>query len=374
VRGEDGDVTRSRTPDKLERRVVAAAEAALAAQGFVSAIDVLTGMGWLPPGSVDRWRQGRVECLERVITASLPKISRAMAEFRRWAVTRELRPSETAYVARTRDRRPLRFSVSGDAAIERAYSTHWVSPRLSAARRKRLAERQSRPPDLVVISPINDWTCTLCAGTGGLLMMEDAGPVCLRCADMDHLVFLPAGDAALTRRAKQASRLSAVVVRFSRARRRYERQGVLVEEDALAAAEQACLADEEARRRRRERAAAARVDEDETFQTAFASEIVRLFPGCPNDRAAAIARHAGKRRSGRVGRTASGRALEEGAVTLAVVASVRHLDTGYDELLMQGVDRAAARDAVRDDVDRILEQWRPSPPFRPSIVARSDDI
>ena len=47
----------------------------------------------------------------------------------------------------------------------------------------------------------------------------------LRTAD---LVFLPAGNATLSRRAKQASRLSAVVVRFSRARKRYERQGVLV--------------------------------------------------------------------------------------------------------------------------------------------------
>ena len=249
-------VTRSRTRDKVERRVVAAAEAALAAQGFVSAIDVLTGLGWLPPGNVDRWRQGRVDCLEPVTTASLPKISRAMAAFRGWAVARELRPSETAYVARTRDRRPLRFSSSGDPAVEGAYSTHWVSSGLSEAKRKRLAERHSRPPDLVVISPVNDWTCTACAGTGGLLMMENAGPVCLRCADMDHLVFLPAGDAALTRRAKQASRLSAVVVRFSRARRRYERQGVLVEEAALAAAEQACLADGDARQRRRKRAEA----------------------------------------------------------------------------------------------------------------------
>jgi hypothetical protein len=50
---------------------------------------------------------------------------------------------------------------------------------------------------------------------------------------MDHLVFLPSGDAALTRRAKANSRLSAVVVRFSRAGKRYERQGILVEEHAL---------------------------------------------------------------------------------------------------------------------------------------------
>jgi hypothetical protein len=72
----------------------------------------------------------------------------------------------------------------------------------------------------------------------------------------------------------------------------------------------------------------------------------------------AIARHAGTRSTGRVGRTAAGRALDERAVTLAVVASVRHLDSAYDELLMTGTDRAEARDAVRLEVDQILEQWR----------------
>jgi hypothetical protein len=57
------------------------------------------------------------------------------------------------------------------------------------------------------------------------------------CAEMNHLVYLPAGDAALTRRAKKGSNLSAVVVRFSRARKRYERHGILVEEEALERAE-----------------------------------------------------------------------------------------------------------------------------------------
>ncbi|MGH8777380.1 MAG: DUF2293 domain-containing protein, partial [Jiangellaceae bacterium] len=234
----------------------------------------------------------------------------------------------------------------------------WVSPELPVAKRQRLADRQSRPPDLVVISPVNEWTCTTCSGTGALLMMEEAGPVCMRCADLDRLVFLPAGDAALTRRAKKASRLSAVVVRFSRSRGRYERQGLLVEEEALAAAEQACLADEEVRRRRRERDEPARARHDEAFHVAFGSEISRLFPGCPPKRAAAIARHAATRDSGRVGRTGAGRALDERAITLAVVASVRHIDTAYDDLLMAGVDRSDARERVRDDVDRVLENWR----------------
>ena len=238
----------------IDRRVIRAAEAALAKRKFVTAIDVLVGVGWLEPRRVDEWRQGRVDYLERVTVANLGKISTAMRSFRRWAQARGLRPSETAYLARTRDRRPLRFSKSGDPSIERAYRTHWVSPELSEKKRARLAERESRPPELVVVSPLGDFTCSLCGeGQGGWLMMEDDAPVCMACADMEHLVFLPSGDAALTRRARAGSRLSAVVVRFSRSRRRFERQGILVEEQALDGAELECLADGEARARRRER-------------------------------------------------------------------------------------------------------------------------
>ena len=83
-------------------------------------------------------------------------------------------------------------------------------PRMAAA---------AKPPDLLVIMPVRDWVCARCTGTGGLLTMDDAGPLCMTCADLDHLVFFGAGDAALTRRAKQASALSAVVVRWSRSRK-----------------------------------------------------------------------------------------------------------------------------------------------------------
>lgn len=226
------------------------------------------------------------------------------------------------------------------------------------AERRRLAEPPRSPSDLVVISPIKDWTCAQCGGTGDLLLMEDAGPICMRCADMDHLVFLPAGDSALTRRSRKASGLAAIVVRFSRARKRYERQGALVEEGALEQAESQCLADADARARRREREGARRAGQDVEFQRKLAGEIMRLFPGCPGERARAVARHAGARGSGRVGRSAAGRSLDPRAVELAVAASVRHRDTSYDELLMSGVPRAEARERVGPEVERIVEGWR----------------
>ncbi len=68
-------------------------------------------------------------------------------------------------------------------------------------------------------------------------MMENEGPSCMNCAGLGDLVFLPAGDAKLTRLVKAKSQRTAVVVRFSRSRKRYERQGLLVERSALSGRE-----------------------------------------------------------------------------------------------------------------------------------------
>jgi hypothetical protein len=228
---------------------------------------------------------------------------------------------------------------------------------LKDQKRRHATEARDSAPDLVVIQPLRDWTCAECKGSGDLLIMDEPGPLCLACADLDHLVFLPAGDAALTRRAKKASGLSAVVVRWSRTRKRYERQGLLVEDAALEQAEQQCLADEEVRLRRRDRDRERRAVEDVELAAKMASEIRRLFPRCPAPRAEAIARHTSLRGSGRVGRSAAGRSLDETAITLAVAASVRHEDTNYDSLLMSGVGRAEARDRTRPAVDRVLASW-----------------
>ena len=223
---------------KLNDRVMKAAEAALAARKYVSALDVLVGIGWLDRGAIKRWQQGRIDYLESVVQTNLPRISEAMELFRSWAAAQGLTPSETHYVARSPSRQTLRFSGSGNPTIEKLYRTHWVSGELSTKDREHLAERAGRAPELVVIQPLNDtWNCHRCGGTGGLLIMENPGPACLRCTGLADLEFLSAGNALLTRRAKAKSSRHAVVVRFSRNRRRYERQGLLVEPRALAEAQ-----------------------------------------------------------------------------------------------------------------------------------------
>jgi hypothetical protein len=341
----------------LESRVVAAAVEALRRQKFVSAVDVCVGLGWLHGTAVTSWRQGRVDRLEECLPVQADRVSQVHEYLRSWAQRQGLTATETDYIAATRDRRQLRFTREGDPAAEQAWRATWAAADLPARQRERI----SAAPDLVVVQPVNDWTCAECAETGGLLIMDDDQPLCMSCADMDHLVFLPAGDAALTRRAKKGSRLSAVVVRWSKTRKRYERKGLLVEEPALDEAEQQCFADEDARLRRRERDGERRADQDVELQARFAEQIARLFPGCPKERAEAIAGHAAVRGSGRVGRSAAGRNLDATAITLAVVASVRHLDTDYDELLMSGVARMDARERIRPAIDEVLRGWEAGP-------------
>jgi hypothetical protein len=215
--------------------------------------------------------------------------------------------------------------------------------------------------DLKVFITTKESTCDECGEELGrkawIILAEEKGALCLSCADLDHLVFLAAGDAALTRRSRKHSTLVAVVLRWSRARKRYERQGLLVEEEALDKAEQECLADVDARERRKEREAARRAELDRQYVERFATRVRELYPGCPPGREEDIAEHACLKYSGRVGRSAAAKSLDENAIRLAVTAHVRHAETGYDALLAQGFDRWDARAQVEGDVARVLSQW-----------------
>jgi hypothetical protein len=216
--------------------------------------------------------------------------------------------------------------------------------------------------DLTVFVTVSESSCSECGEDLGrkawITLVEDKGALCLSCADLDHLVFLPAGNAALTRRSRKHSTLSAVVLRWSRARKRYERQGLLVETEALDRAEQECLADEEVRARRREREAARRAELDREYVREFSERVRELYPRCPPGREVTIAEHACLKYSGRVGRSAAARSFDEEAIRLAVVAHVRHAETPYDDLLASGHERWEARAEVEGAVARVLEQWQ----------------
>jgi hypothetical protein len=224
------------------------------------------------------------------------------------------------------------------------------------------ATRKSQEEEIKVFISNRDSTCDECGeGLGRkawITLVRDIGALCLSCADLDHLVFLASGDAALTRRARKHSHLSAVVLKFSRARRRYERQGLMIEEAALDQAEQECLSDFEVRALRKEREAARRAKLDDKYVDQFTHKIRELFPRMETGREQGIAEHACLKYSGRIGRSGAAKSLDEKAVLLAVIAHIRHRETNYDELLGRGWERSDARGAVAERIDEILERWK----------------
>lgn len=224
-------------------------------------------------------------------------------------------------------------------------------------------QAQSKTNDIVVFMVRRETKCAECGQglfDGNLLRMEDNRPLCMDCADLGHLEFLGSGNMALTRRATKHSPLRAVVVRWARARKRYERQGILVTPEAIEQAEAECLADQERRARQRERAAERREVEDREYEAAVTERLRELFPGCPTEEANRIAIWTCRKHSGRVGRSAAAKELHPDALRLAVVAHIRHEHTKYDKLLMKMGNRQWARAQVRRKIEQVLAAWERS--------------
>src|SRR5256712_5823672 len=165
----------------------------------------------------------------------------------------------------------------------------WLSVRRSVTNRgdeqgmKTNSDNATLPgSDIVVFSIVRETACSECSAElwkGSFLRMENGKPLCMECADLDHLVYVPRGDTALTRRSRKYSTLSAVVVRFSRTRRRYERQGILVEPGAVERGGEECLSGEKQLRLARERAAAARERQGQPKNPRFSRALRSPFGG-----------------------------------------------------------------------------------------------
>src|ERR1017187_1925546 len=316
----------------LQERVEQAAKTALNRDGSVGPLELFQEMRLLQPVHVEGWRKGN-ECyrvLQPWIQVGPEKFQKTIRHFQEWVKQHDLRPIEATYTRRGPGGiEQLQVTEDGDPEWEKFSRTHYASADLPEKKAARVAAKLNRPPELVVFEKVSDdGNCSEC-GTelpkGAFLLMEKGQPLCLTCAYLDQLVFLPAGDAARSRRARKHSPLAAVVVRFNQARKRYERQGLLVAEEAVARTEEGCGADAPARARARARGA--RGGEDGEFVVSLARAILQGYPGCPPEAARRIAEHTGRRSSGRVGRSAAGRALDATAVDLAVMAHIRHAHT-----------------------------------------------
>jgi hypothetical protein len=356
-------ITLDRNPN-LRERVERAAGAVLKRNGSVGPLELFQEMRLLQAAHVEGWRKGgeHYGTLQQWIQVGPEKFQKTIRHFQEWANQRDLRPIEAAHTRRGPGGiEQLRVTKDGDPAWEKFYRTYYMPSGLPEKKTAQIAAKLNRPPDLVVFEKVGDeGDCSECGAElpkGNFLLMEKGRPLCLTCADLDRLVYLPAGDAALSRRARKHSSLAAVVVRFNRAHKRYERQGLLVTEEALAKASEECAADAPARAAARDRSALARQEEDLEFVAALTQAILRQYPGCPADEARLIAGHAGRRSSGRVGRSVAGRALDASAVNLAVIAHIRHTHTNYDQLLMSGTERLDARAQIRGEIDRVLTAW-----------------
>jgi hypothetical protein len=352
---------------QLRERVRQAAEVVLEHKGSVGPLELLCQMQLLSAAHFDGWRKGReyYKNLEVHIQGSQEKIQKSYQFFFEWVQEKGLQSVPASYFrAGPRGTEPLQVTLSGDPEAEEFYRIHYAPSSLSPARAERLKEKLNKSPEIVVFQLTGKesrcFECETNLTSEVLFCLENEQPLCLACADLDHLEFLPSGDATLTRRARKHSPLAAVVVRFNRRRKRYERQGILVTSEAIAQAEESCAGDAEQRAALREKARIRREEEDGDLVLAMTKLIADRFPSCPAEEAQQIAAHTARRGSGRVGRSAAGRDLDPQAIDLAVIAWIRHQHTPYDELLMAGQDRSIARDMIRAEVTEVEYRWRES--------------
>ncbi|MHA6482180.1 hypothetical protein ACX1C1_09820 [Paenibacillus sp. strain BS8-2] len=92
-----------------------------------SPLELLLRMDKITPQLVQEWRAGRVPYLERVVRGNLSQLSYIMSIYRKTAKEMGLQESYRSYTRSGKGpSSPLRFSKTGEPAIEKAYSTHYM--------------------------------------------------------------------------------------------------------------------------------------------------------------------------------------------------------------------------------------------------------
>ncbi len=354
----------TQSDSNMEQRTIVAADQAFKSCGAIGPIELLLQLGFLSQSAFDGWQREHehYRVLAEHIECGAAKLQIVFDTFRRWATEHELDAMPAIYRASSvRESRELKIISTENAALDDFYRTRYRRSDLSPARRQAVEKKVNAAVELCVFIQTSDETICQECGThlerGQIFCLERQEPLCLDCADLSHLEFLPSGDATLTRRAKKASPLHAVVLQFNRSRKRYERRGLLVSQQSIAEAEESMLQDADKRQSQRQVAAVRRNQADVALVAKMTEVIACLFPSCPAASAKVIAQHTAQRGSGRVGRSAAGREADERAVRLAVIAHIRHEHTNYDDLLMKGVARDEARQMIRMTVDKVASQW-----------------
>lgn len=127
--------------DELKKKVRGAMCRQCRERGFAAAPDVLLEIGALSKAKHEDWRFEKIDFLERACTLNLRQLSLVLSEMASCAQEHDLKPSWCCYkqwgVKKTfGHKRPvvkLRFCKSGNPDIERAYATHYVDSKRTAA-------------------------------------------------------------------------------------------------------------------------------------------------------------------------------------------------------------------------------------------------
>lgn len=112
---------------ELQAKLSVVTSELLREKGYISTVDVLMKLGCLDRKDYEAWRTRKVPYLERVIKINLSRLDFIIRAVQRNSRNGRLRPRWTAYVSWGKGHKvPLRFSKSGEPAIERGYATHFL--------------------------------------------------------------------------------------------------------------------------------------------------------------------------------------------------------------------------------------------------------
>jgi len=134
--------------DELEKKTITTIKSLVYKKGFVAPVDLLIELGILSQTDYEAWRFSKVPFLERVCKGSLSKLSFISKTLRNYALNNQLKPSPTAYNQYGTEGKKIRliFSKSQISGIEKAYSTHYISP-------KRIEELKSKTVTVKKVEP-----------------------------------------------------------------------------------------------------------------------------------------------------------------------------------------------------------------------------
>ena len=115
--------------DKYYKSVCHAVNNLLANNTVITPVDIFIEIGNLTKENYENWRLGRIHYLEKVINCNLSAINRKLRILHFYALDLGLKPSNTVYRkwGKGRNRIVLRFSKSGNPALEQAYSCHYIA-------------------------------------------------------------------------------------------------------------------------------------------------------------------------------------------------------------------------------------------------------